>query len=396
MTNYAIWPAAVTIAGLVLILTPRKLFSRLDTADFDSARRVQSLDGLRGFLALAVFFHHSALGHFRPTPDTPKFPSHFYDMLGSVGVSLFFMITGFLFWSRLINTQKPIEWIPLYVKRFFRIAPLYLLVAVVYGWATFRVVGFPADLPDAEIVKQAVQWLAFGMVQPSGPFLNYPNTVGIIGQSWSLHYEWLFYASLPILAMLAKNRNTTPVVAALLLFVTFVDGVVGAGVRFFVAEFLCGMLAASLHREYPAVRGDSYLRSLAAAATLIAAFRFCDIAYESLATVLLGSFFFLIASGSSLFGLLHLRGARRLGDISYSLYLMHGAVLVFMFTSGPFLDFSMMGPKHFFTVQAFAALVLLVVCVSTYLIIEKPGIALGRWITDVRSRDVRGLSGKNG
>ncbi|MFM0726594.1 acyltransferase [Paraburkholderia strydomiana] len=380
MNNYAIWPTALTVAVLVLVLTPQRLFSILDTPDFHSTRRLQSLDGLRGFLALAVFFHHSSLGHFRPSISAPKFPSHFYEMLGSVGVSLFFMITGFLFWSRLISAQQPVAWKSLYIKRFFRIAPLYCFVAIVYGLATLKAIGVPADIPASHIARQAIQWLAFGMVQNPEPFLNYPNTLGIIGQSWSLYYEWLFYASLPLLALLARNRNTTLIVVALQLFVLFVDGAVGPGVRFFIAQFLCGMLAASINREYPAIRGDGPLRSIGAILLLTGAFRFCDTAYAQLATMLLGGFFALIAGGTSIFGLLKLTGARRLGDVSYSLYLMHGAVLVFMFTSGPLLESSLTGPKHFFVAQAIAALVLLSVCIATYLFVEKPGIALGSWL----------------
>ena len=56
-----------------------------------SRSRVETLDGLRGFLALAVFFHHGALYHtfiqdglWRPPPD------RFYALLGPFGVALFF------------------------------------------------------------------------------------------------------------------------------------------------------------------------------------------------------------------------------------------------------------------------------------------------------------------
>lgn len=385
MTDYAIWPAAATTAGLILVLTPKRLFSRLDTPDFNSANRLHSLDGLRGLLALAVFFHHSVLGHFRPTISEPTFPSPFYDMLGSVGVALFFMITGFLFWSRLISAQTSISWMPLYVKRFFRISPLYCFVAIVYGLATLQAVGIPVGTSPLHIAKQAVQWLAFGMVQNPEPFLNFPNTLGIIGQSWSLYYEWLFYASLPFLAVLAKNRTTTPIVIAALVFVLFVDGVIGPGARYFVAQFLLGMLAASIDREHSAIRGDGPGRSVIAIALLVGVFWLCDTAYAQLASVLLGGFFTLVASGTSLFGLLKLTGARRLGDISYSLYLTHGAVLTFMFTSGPLLDFSLTGSPQFFMAQAISALVLLMVCIATYMLIEKPGIALGSWIAALPS-----------
>jgi peptidoglycan/LPS O-acetylase OafA/YrhL len=128
------------------------------------------------------------------------------------------------------------------------------------------------------------------------------------------------------------------------------------------------------------VKGDGIVRSLVACAAMFCVFCFCDVAYSVGTALLLGAFFLLVVSGASLFGLLRLTGARRLGDISYSLYLMHGTVITLLFSYRPLTEFSLTGSVQYYATQALSTTVLLAVCVGTYLLIEKPGIALGRLV----------------
>jgi peptidoglycan/LPS O-acetylase OafA/YrhL len=138
------------------------------------------------------------------------------------------------------------------------------------------------------------------------------------------------------------------------------------------------MLAGSVLHEYPQIKGDGVVRSMAACAAMFFVFHFCDVAYSASTALLLGVFFLLVVSGTSLFGLFRLTGARRLGDISYSLYLMHGAVLTLLFSWRPLVELSLTGSAHYYVMQALCTAILLAICVGTYLLIEKPGIALGR------------------
>lgn len=371
MNDFAIWPSIAITALLVLILTPRRLFWRIE----QQGNRLTTLDGLRGFLALAVFFQHIAFQHWSSMPEPHQpFTGQYYLLLGPVGVTLFFMITGFLFWTRLLKSS--VKWTNLYLNRVFRIAPLYLFVIAVYLAATIYRAGASDD--GFGMARQAAAWLALGAYHDPEPFLGFKATLGIVGQTWSLYYEWMFYFSLPILAVFARSKQTTPLVSAVIFFVLFVADFIPPGPRLFIAHFLIGMLAGSLLHEYPQIRGDGAARSALACAAIFGVFHFCDVAYSVNTAILLGVFFLLVVSGTSLFGLLHLTGARRLGDMSYSLYLMHGTVLTFMHKS--LLDFSLAGSSQYFAMQALCAIVLLAVCVSTYLLIERPGIALGRFV----------------
>lgn len=69
-----------------------------------SLGRYASIDGLRGYLAFFVFLHHSCIWYFfLRTGQWQAPPSNLYNHFGQSSVALFFMITGFLFFSKLID-----------------------------------------------------------------------------------------------------------------------------------------------------------------------------------------------------------------------------------------------------------------------------------------------------
>src|ERR1700676_3751492 len=74
--------------------------------------RFASIDGLRGYLALFVYLSHGCLWYFylrNGRWDVP--PSRLYTHMGSSSVAIFFMITGFLIFSKLIEAQNGnIDW----------------------------------------------------------------------------------------------------------------------------------------------------------------------------------------------------------------------------------------------------------------------------------------------
>ena len=87
--------------------------------------RYASIDGLRGFLAMFVFIHHSSSWYyFARIHQWSIIPSSLFNQFGSTSVALFFMITSFLFFSKLIdNYWRPFDWLKLYVGRVVRIMP---------------------------------------------------------------------------------------------------------------------------------------------------------------------------------------------------------------------------------------------------------------------------------
>ena len=89
-----------------VVATPA--FKAADAPPSEKSGRVSSLDGLRGVLALSVFFYHALLTRqFSATGQWHQNASHFYDALGPGAVAMFFMITGYLFWSKVLKEQGP-------------------------------------------------------------------------------------------------------------------------------------------------------------------------------------------------------------------------------------------------------------------------------------------------
>ena len=114
---------AIVTAALVLRAVP-KISDHLEHA---GNSRFASIDGLRGYLAFGVFIHHSIITWiFLSTGKIDLPPSNFYSQLGQGSVALFFMITGFLFWDRLLTQGRQHDWLAFAVSRLFRLYPLYL------------------------------------------------------------------------------------------------------------------------------------------------------------------------------------------------------------------------------------------------------------------------------
>lgn len=94
-------------------------------------RHVPELDGLRGLAALAVFFHHVCVStvhtdvRWGPITELVRSAS----IYGNAGVDVFFVLSGFLITSTLLNGQtKPDYYAPFYWKRLLRIVPVYVCV----------------------------------------------------------------------------------------------------------------------------------------------------------------------------------------------------------------------------------------------------------------------------
>src|ERR1039457_404526 len=91
----------VAEAALLVKVLPRQ--STTGTGGADSTR-LATLDGLRGILALSVFVHHCVLFHAASlTGKWENLSSAFYAQMGVLPVTLFFFITGYLFWTKLVK-----------------------------------------------------------------------------------------------------------------------------------------------------------------------------------------------------------------------------------------------------------------------------------------------------
>lgn len=294
--------------------------------------RYAPIDGLRGYLALLVFLHHGCVWYFFLRTGWWNLPpSNLYTHFGQSSVALFFMITGFLFFSKLIDGRtRSIDWLRLFVSRFLRLVPLYLFAMLLL----FLIVAYISDRylvdPLPVLLKKLMQWIGFTVL--GQPNLNgvSPTAVIVAGVTWSLPYEWFFYFSLPILALAVRVVPPLPYLAISIASII--------GLAFWhaepthVASFFGGIAAAFLVRSNKfcafSTRNISSLVVLGCLSAAVILFPSAD-GYIQL--VLLSIAFALIACGNSLFGILTHPASRTLGEMAYSIYLLHGIVLFTVF-----------------------------------------------------------------
>lgn len=321
------------IASLLVALATSYILVRQFGAPPNQGR-FASIDGLRGYLAFFVFLCHSSVWYFYLRTghwDWP--PSNLYTHFGQSSVELFFMITGFLFFSKLIDGRtKSIDWAKLFVGRFLRLVPLYLFfVFLVFLLVAYVTKGILNE-PIANLIKAMIRWLGFTIL--GAPRLNAidgTTLTSIAGVTWSLPYEWFFYFSLPALALMVRVTPPTPYIAIGL--VSIVGFAIWQPNIYHLISFLGGITASFLARSDLfrrfAVRKISSFVALGCVGITVAAF---PSAYGVVPLFLLSVAFALIASGNSLFGALVSPVSRTLGEFAYSIYLLHCITLFIAFT----------------------------------------------------------------
>jgi peptidoglycan/LPS O-acetylase OafA/YrhL len=161
----------------------------------DKARNIPSLDGMRAISILLVIAGHS-ISH---VPRWLKISAPTYILFAHTGVSVFFVISGFLITSLLLKELRATGTIGLkrfYLRRAFRIFPaFYLYLGVVFVLTVAGV--FQVPLRAFFFAATYSSNYYFG---PGGAFVGLQHL-------WSLSVEEQFYLMWPaVLLLLGKRR----------------------------------------------------------------------------------------------------------------------------------------------------------------------------------------------
>jgi peptidoglycan/LPS O-acetylase OafA/YrhL len=142
-------------------------------------KTLPELDGLRGFAVLAVLFYHCY-------PRLEGTWLYTASLWGWAGVNLFFVLSGFLITSILLDSREKQRYFHnFYGRRALRIWPVYVLVLVVVYANSEWFIG-PTPL---EAVKTAPWWAYIFFVQN----LFHLTLPPAIGPTWSLAIEQQYY-----------------------------------------------------------------------------------------------------------------------------------------------------------------------------------------------------------
>jgi peptidoglycan/LPS O-acetylase OafA/YrhL len=381
----------VPILLLILGLFSWRRFNFLNETARNNDNRLRTLDGLRGFLALGVFFSHAADYYgYLTMGDWADGPSTFFNQAGRMSVALFFIITGYLFWKKAIVSRKTIHDAKtyflylksLYISRFFRIAPLYYFAVFAMLTTVFASTGPHLNVSSLKCIKEVTNWMLLGfggMVPVNGSHA----AVAMLVMIWTLRLEWFYYFSLAATSLIAfssKLRLAFPVIA--LVISEWVVMLNPLSMWRYILYFSIGMIVATLPCNHVRLRIPESLQSIAVVALIGFAYFHLDPSHPVGLNISLAALFFLISNGCDIFGLLNTRGAQRLGAISYSIYLTHGLCLHWIFSNTRVQAFAFTSVTQYWAVVLLAALTTTLLASLTFALIERPGIALGRRLSD--------------
>jgi len=157
------------------------------------AGRFPLFDSLRAIAAISVLLFHAAFFEFVKSPNALRpYTAHL-----DVGVSVFFLVSGFLLYrpfvrAKLFEAEPP--HVPAYAwRRFLRIVPGY--------WVALTVVALWLGLDEVFTRKELVTYYGFLKIYHSN------TSLGGIGQAWTLCVEVTFYDFLPVWAFLMRKAG---------------------------------------------------------------------------------------------------------------------------------------------------------------------------------------------
>ncbi len=348
----------------ILLVRYLPFYKKILTAE--GKGRFESLDGLRGILALNVFFQHAVTSYFYFQNGVWEIvPIRFYRHLGGEAVILFFITTSFLYWSKAIAQKGDMDAGSLYRSRFLRLAPMYLFSAGIIIFSIFVQSGFSIDV--FQTAKDILSWLSLGLITTTS--VNHLTVIPInAGIHWTLSFEWGFYLLLPVLAVALKSKKTLIMALPLAFFA------LSSPYRGYWAIFFFGIVAAHIYARYPKV--SLFSKPASSLIPIVGVITVYFISYKPYSFtqyfVSLGIFLSFVY-GADLFGLLKTRVIKFLGTISYSVYLLHGIVLFGVLNSVDyFYPITSLSPIIFWLLILACGIITICVSSLTYYYIEYP------------------------
>lgn len=289
------------------------------------------IQGLRALAFILVFFFHL---------NASWLPG------GFIGVDMFFVISGFLISSIMLNQKEKgtFSFPKFYEKRLKRIVPAHffmLLIVAIAGY--FVYLAKDADTLKDSLVKSALflsnRYFAGGESYFGAKFAENP-----LLHTWSLSIEMQFYFVLPLIVIFVRNKILPYLLIAGLLLITgytsyklYADGVSPA--TYFslfsrMPEFFVGTLLAIFASKRKFSETTSFLMSFFGLIILVVSLVFINENSPFPGALALlpaaGTGLLLISGTNAISRFFSLRPLVYVGELSYSLYLWHWPVMALM------------------------------------------------------------------
>lgn len=164
----------------------------------------KNLDGVRAIAALMVMvFHLSAV-----VPDTTPLAGVLkLSVSAHMGVTLFFVLSGFLITRILISTRDDTHFFKnFYLRRSLRIFPLYYLFLLIFYFA----IPVVTDSPFTPVKEQLIFYTYFQDFA-----MTFDWKANGPGHYWSLAVEEHFYLFWPLIVYYCNNKSLYKVIAGI-------------------------------------------------------------------------------------------------------------------------------------------------------------------------------------
>jgi peptidoglycan/LPS O-acetylase OafA/YrhL len=357
-----------------------------DVRSQERPERVKELDGLRALaILLVVAWHYLGISG---GPDSVLWRIF---AVGRSGVDLFFVLSGYLITGILLtNVRSPNYFRTFYLRRAFRILPIYYLMVAVY------LVGRHLGASATVLFGGALPWWSY-LVGLQNIWMATEQTYGAywLAGTWSLAIEEQFYLLFPLVVYLVPLRALPKLLVAIMVLCPvgrIISWQLGNEMAYYVlaplrADILSvGALIAWLqHSNSGSVRIRRIFNVAFWSSVCFFPIYAWVIPNSDFKMAIWGHTYLVAFYGSIVFVVLDRRGIPQLAllrsgiaaffaRISYALYLVHGCVLVLVFLtvrSAPTV-FTALGSALTFC----AFLLSIMICAASYRLIEAPLIKL--------------------
>lgn len=187
----------------------------------------KNLDGLRAIAAITVFFNHFGYTYKHDIYEANKILQVIFEQFQH-GVTLFFVLSGFVITRILINTKNNDNYFKrFYFRRVLRIFPLYYLYLIIHFYVFYPLVnGYSPPL-----IHQIPTYFYLQNFDIFNWF-----TINSPGHYWTLAVEEHFYLFWPLLIFFVNNKNFKYVFSILFVLVILLKYLMHTN-GYFISQF---------------------------------------------------------------------------------------------------------------------------------------------------------------